>query len=94
MDKEKFSLNINEFNNIDSGYRFNDPPVIYNQIEDIINSVDEEDGGYQATIVIQRLSDDKFFTCNYQGWEIEHNQGELFDFIEVEKKIKEIEYYE
>lgn len=41
----------------------------YELISNTINSVDTGDGGYEATAIIKRINDNKFFKLNYQEWD-------------------------
>lgn len=59
----------------------------YFLIQDIINSVDEGDGGYEATAIIKRLSDNKFFQLDYQEWDFDWEKG---DFENFEPELEEV----
>lgn len=48
-------------------------PIEYEMIENKITSADTEDGGADHTVVIKRLSDDKYFSVDYSDWDMEYN---------------------
>lgn len=52
----------------------------YKLIENIINSVDSEDGGSDNTVIIKRISDNKYFRFNYQDWDVNWEYGHFDDF--------------
>lgn len=45
----------------------------YIYIENEIASADEEDGGAEHDLIIQRISDGKFFSLNYTDWDMSFN---------------------
>ena len=59
----------------------------YSLIQNTINSVDEGDGGYEATAIIKRLSDNKFFQLDYQEWDFDWEKG---DFENFEPELEEV----
>jgi hypothetical protein len=52
----------------------------YEVIQETINSVDEGDGGSDNTVVIKRKSDNKYFSFDYQDWDINWECGHFDDF--------------
>ena len=52
----------------------------YELIQETINSVDSEDGGSDNTVIIKRLTDNKYFTFDYQEWDIDWEYGHFEDF--------------
>lgn len=54
-------------------------------IKDTITSSDPEDGGADHTLIIQRLSDKKYFRLYYSDWDLDYNFTDDFpeELIEV-----------
>jgi len=61
----------------------------YKHVLDTIHNVDEGDGGADRTLVIQRLSDNKFFSVNYTDWDMVDIEGTMIftEAYAVEKTI-------
>ncbi len=70
----------------------------YKLIESKLIGSDEEDGGWDRTAIIQRKSDGKFFSINYQQWDFHWEKGDIKnwspEFEEVFPKEKIIIIYE
>ncbi len=63
----------------------------YEFIEKEITNSDPEDGGYDATIVFKRISDNKYFSFDYQEWDINWEYGHWENFNpEIEEVFPEI----
>lgn len=68
----------------------------YLLIEDTITSSDAEDGGADHTLIIKRVSDNKFFCLEYCDWDIDYNFEDDFpeELDEVFPLQKTITVYE
>lgn len=68
----------------------------YTLIESKCTGADDEDGGGDYDVVIQRVSDEKFFQFHYSNWDIQYNFERDFaeDLYEVYPKRKTITIYE
>ena len=64
----------------DRSWNKNDADYIH--IECKISSVDDGDGGAEYCLVIQRSSDDKYFCCEYNDWDLDDDYND-FEFEEV-----------
>lgn len=96
MEKETLSLNKNTLSVLmkwNVSYNTNLPKKYikeaedYKVISDDINSVDPEDGGFEATAIILRKSDNKYFSLDYQEWDYHWEFG---DFKNYEPELTEV----
>ncbi len=52
----------------------------YEIVKETINSVDEEDGGSDNTVIIKRIDDNKYFKFDYQDWDVNWEYSHFDDF--------------
>ncbi len=96
-EKEIVTLKREEISTIVSSWPFDKPQLGFIKIIRETNCCDCEDGGGDYTLIIKRVSDDRYFEIGYQGWDIDNDFEDFEDEVELKEvtpKQKTITVYE
>ena|SRR6478752_6972258 len=63
------------------------PQFGFVKIKEEISCCDCEDGGGDYRLIIKRLSDNKYFSISYQGWDRENDFEDFEDEVELDEVI-------